>query len=190
MNEAGLAVGVNMLPSRLCDPGGPGSIPCSSSGTASSAAARSRRPSRGSGRRRAAYRGCTPWRTRTARPAWWKRDAGSPGTSRFPSFDHIPSFYRDRLPGLPYIQRIRAAHGEPQPSDGLFVRGRDYCYPEEYLRDWNEGLWKAFDRNWLAILKDLLGDIVGGSKRPSLESVAEGGPQAPGGNCLFACDVR
>jgi hypothetical protein len=164
MNEAGLAVGVNMLPSRLCDPGRPGLNSLllirecvQHNGSVEEAVERIRQAPRG-----------VSWLYPLA-------DAGGhacvvesgrrlAGNEPFPCFDHIPSFYRARLPGLPYIQRIRAAHGEPPPSDGLVVRSRDYCYPEEYIRDWNEGLWKAFDRNWLAILKDLLGDILGGAK--------------------------
>ena len=82
----------------------------------------------------------------------------------FPYFDHVPAYYRGRLPGIASMARIRARYGTPAPVNGMLVRGRDYRLPEEYVRDWNEGLWKAFDRNWLAILKDLLGEFLGGAK--------------------------
>ncbi len=166
MNEAGLSVGVNMLPSRLCDPGRPGLNSLllirdcvQHCGSVAEAIERIREAPRG-----------VSWLYPLADAdghacvveAGGRRGENEP----FPSLDHIPSCYRARLPGLPYIRRLRDAYGEPPPSDGLVVRSRDYLYPEEYIQDWNEGLWKAFDRNWLAILKDLLTDIVGGVKGP------------------------
>jgi len=164
MNTAGLAVGVDMLPSRLCDPGRPGLNSLllirdcvEHCGSVEAAVDRIREAPRG--------------------VSWLYPVADADGQAcvveagrrlgpnePFPYFDHVPSYYRNRLPGMPYIRRMRARYGTPSPSRGLVARSRDYRYPEEYLRDWNEGLWKAFDRNWLAILKDLLGDIFGGAK--------------------------
>jgi hypothetical protein len=164
MNTAGLAVGVDMLPSRLCDPRRPGLNSlllirdcvqhCPSVG---SAVDRIREAPRGvswlypvadaEGQACVVEAGC-------------RLDPQEP----FPYFEHVPAYYRVLLPGLPYIQSMRAKYGTPEPCKGLIVRGRDYPYPEKYVRDWNKGLWKAFDRNWLTILKDVLGRIFGGKK--------------------------
>ena len=164
MNSAGLAAGVNMLPSRLCDPGRPGLNSlllirdcvqhCAS---VESAVDRIREAPRG-------VSWLYPVADADGQACVVEAGRRLGASEPFPYFDHIPSYFRARLPGLPYIRGIRARYGTPPPSDGLVVRGRDYRYPEEYGRDWNEGLWKAFDRNWLTILKDLLCDIFGGVK--------------------------
>ena len=164
MNAAGLAVGVDMLPSRLCDPGRPGlnslllTRHCiQHCGSVKEAVDTIREAPRG-----------VSWLYPVADAEGQAcvveagRRLGS--NEPFPYFDHVPSYYRGRLPGLPYIRRMRARYGTPAPSNGLVVRSRDYRYPEEYMRDWNEGLWKAFERNWLTILQDLLGHILGGMK--------------------------
>jgi hypothetical protein len=164
MNEAGLAAGVDMLPSRLCDPGRPGLNSlllvreCAQHCDSVDAAVE---------RIREAPRGVS-WLYPLADAegsacvveAGLRLDPGEP----FPYFDHVPAYYRSRLPGIAYMRRMRDRYGTPAPVNGMLVRGRDYRFPEEYVRDWNEGLWKAFDRNWLAILKDLLGELLGGAK--------------------------
>ncbi len=164
MNDAGVALGVNMLPSRLCDPRRPGLNSlllirdciqhCAS---AESAVDRISEAPRG-----------VSWLYPVADASGQACvvEAGRRLGSRepFPYFDHIPAFYRRLLPGMQCIRRMRAQYGTPAPVKGLVVRGRDYRYPEQYLQDWNPGLWRAFDRNWFAILKDLLADIFGGVK--------------------------
>jgi hypothetical protein len=164
MNEEGLAIGVDMLPSMLCDPRRPGLNSLllirdcvQNCGTVDGTVERIRDAPRG-----------VAWLYPVA-------DAGGhacvveagrrlESADPFPYFDHVPSYYRGRLPDLPYIRRMRATYGTPAPVNGLLVRGCDYRCPDEYARDWNEGLWKAFDRSWLTILKDLLGGLVGGRK--------------------------
>jgi len=164
MNDTGVALGVNMLPSRLCNPRRPGLNSlllirdcvqhCAS---AESAVDRIREAPRG-----------VSWLYPVADAAGQAcvveagRSLGS--GEPFPYFDHIPGFYRRRLPDMPYIGRMRKRYGTPAPVMGLVVRGRDYSFPERFLQDWNPGLWRAFDRNWLAILKDLLADIFGEAK--------------------------
>jgi hypothetical protein len=164
MNESGLAVGVDMLPSRLCSPRRPGLNSlllvrdCAQHcGTVDAAVERIREAPRG-----------VSWLYPLADAAGSACviEAGlrlGPGEP-FPYFDHVPAYYRGRLPGIAYMSRMRARYGTPAPVNGMLVRGRDYRFPEEYIRDWNEGLWKAFDRNWLAILKDLLGEFLGSAK--------------------------
>jgi hypothetical protein len=164
MNSAGLAVGVDMLPSRLCDPRRPGLNSLllirdcvQHSDSVGSAVERIRDAPRGvswlypladaDGQACVVEAGC-------------RLDPQEP----FPYFEFVPAYWRGLLPGLPYIQRMRAKYGNPAPTRGCVVRGRDYPYPEEYVQDWNRGLWKAFDRNWLTILKDFLGRILGSRK--------------------------
>ena len=164
MNDAGVALGVNMLPSHLCDPRRPGLNSlllirdcvqvCTS---AQSVADRIREAPRG-----------VSWLYPVADAAGqaFVVEAGRRlgAEEPFPYFEHIPAYYRRFLPGMLYIEGMRTRHGTPAPSNGLVVRGRDYPFPDEYLEDWNPGLWRAFGRNWLAILGDLLADILGGVK--------------------------
>ena len=164
MNDAGLAVGVDMLPSRLCSPRRPGlnslllvrdcAQHCD---TVDAAVERIREAPRG-----------VSWLypLADAQGNACVVEAGrwlGPGEP-FPYFDHVPASYRGRLPGTDYMTRMRARYGTPEPVNGMLVRERDYRFPEEYVRDWNEGLWKAFGRNWLAILKDVLGELLGGAR--------------------------
>jgi hypothetical protein len=78
---------------------------------------------------------------------------------RFPYLDYIPHYYRRHLPRLRYIRKMQAKYGHKPPEHGAFVRTADYHYPAEYIQDWNERLWKAFDRNPLRKLMDVLGDV-------------------------------
>jgi hypothetical protein len=164
MNDAGVAIGVNMLPSRMCDPRRPGLNSLllirdcvQHCGSTESAVDRITEAPRG-----------VTWLYPVADAAGqaFVVEAGRRLGSRepFPYFDHIPAYYRRLLPGMPYIRRMRARYGTPAPVKGLVVRSRDYPYPGQYLEDWNPGLWRGFNRNWLAILKDLLADIFGGMK--------------------------
>ncbi len=161
MNADGVAIGVDMLPSRLCDPGRPGLNSlllirdCIQHSISAQEAVR---------RIREAPRGVS-WLYPVA-------DAGGdafvveagrrlPDHEPFPFFEHVPGYYRKRLPDAAYMARLRERYGIPGPENGLVVRGRDYRLPDEYLQDWNPGLWRAFDRNWLEILKGLASDVVG-----------------------------
>jgi hypothetical protein len=163
MNDAGLAVGVDMLPSRLCNPRRPGLNSLllirdcvQSCGSVGAAVDRIREAPRGVSWlypvADAAGQACVV-------EAGRRLEAGEP----FPYFEHVPDYYRGRLPGMEYIRQMRARYETPAPENGLVVRGREYRFPEEYVQDWNEGLWKAFDRNWLTIMQDLLGDFLGGA---------------------------
>ena len=78
---------------------------------------------------------------------------------RFPYLDFIPRYYRRRLPGLRYIEDMQKKYGNPLPDRGAVVRAATYTYPTEYMKDWNEGLWSAFDRNVFHKLLDLLSDL-------------------------------
>ncbi|HET6451885.1 MAG TPA: carcinine hydrolase/isopenicillin-N N-acyltransferase family protein, partial [Spirochaetia bacterium] len=161
MNVDGVGIGVDMLPSRLCDPSRPGLNSlllirdcmqhCSS---AEAAVERIRRAPRG-----------VSWLYPVADAAGhaFVVEAGRRlgEDEPFPYFDHVPGHYRRRLPDLAYIRDARARHRTPEPRHGMMVRSHGYRLPDEFVRDWNHGLWKAFDRSWLTILMDLVSDVAG-----------------------------
>ena len=161
MSSEGVAIGVDMLPSRLCDPARPGLnslllIRDCIQGCASAreAVERIRKAPRG-----------VSWLYPVADAAGeaFVVEAGRRLADHepFPYFERVPGYYRKRLPDLAYIERMRRQYGTPGPVNGLVVRGRDYRLPDEYVQDWNPGLWRAFDRNWLEILKGLASDVLG-----------------------------
>jgi hypothetical protein len=143
MNARGVAMGVNMLPSSLCDPARPGlnslllardcAQYCSSTREVVTRVA-------------ATHRG-VPWLYPVA-------DAAGGGCvieavrslakgESLPDFSSIPPDWRSRLPGRAYVEEMRRKHGTPLPCAGIIARGLDYTYPRDYLADWNQGLWAA-----------------------------------------------
>jgi hypothetical protein len=181
MNADGLGIGVNMLPSGLCSPEKPGfnslalnrdcAQYCSTAGEAVDRIA-------------AAERGVS-WLYPIADAqgkayaveAGRKLEHGEP----FPYFDNVPLHYRRRLPTLRYIKRMRRKYGTPAPDRGLVARSTDYRYPDHFIRDWNAGLWRAWDRSLLRKALDFIFDLFSGGKgslgkrfREEIEELAKG----------------
>ncbi|MFI5367983.1 MAG: carcinine hydrolase/isopenicillin-N N-acyltransferase family protein [Spirochaetia bacterium] len=80
---------------------------------------------------------------------------------KFPYLNFISHYYKRRLPRVPYIRRMQEKYGNPAPDRGAVVRTAGYKYPIEYIRDWNKGLWNAFDRDLFQKLVDMVFDIAG-----------------------------
>ena len=80
-------------------------------------------------------------------------------SERFPYLDYIPHYYRRRLPDLSVHRENAKKYGNKPPDRGAFVRETDYNYPTDFIKDWNEGLWNAFDRNLFEKLLDGFGDL-------------------------------
>jgi hypothetical protein len=142
MNDRGVAMGVNMLPSSLCDPARPGLNSlllvrdciqyCAS---ADSVARRVQSCRRG-----------VPW----LYPVADERDGCviEAGRSladgeKLPDFSAIPAHYRKLLPGPAYMEEMQKKYGTPQQRNGTMIRGLDYRYPLDYLSDWNGKLREA-----------------------------------------------
>jgi hypothetical protein len=166
LNAKGVAMGVDMLPSRFCNPDRPGFNSlllvrdclhaCSSAAEAVHHVTE-------------APRG-VPWLYPVADAGGgaYVIEAGprlSPG-EEFPYSTHVPFYYRRRLPQRQYIEMVRRKYGTPLPDKGLVARSRDYRFPQDYIEDWNEQLWHAFDRSWILRLADTSLDFI--------ESIADG----------------
>lgn len=161
MNAAGFAMGVNMLATRLCDPHRPG---FNSLGLVRDCVQRSGSVDEAVERVAAAQRGVTwlyPMADAHGRAC--VVEAGRKPGSRepFPSYAYVPWRYRRRLPTRGYIRRMRRKYRTPSPREGVFPRSSTYAYPFDYVLDWNERLYKAFDRDWFVKLTDLLMDLIG-----------------------------
>ena len=158
LNASGVAIGINMTASHLCDPQRPGF-----NGLLLSRYCMERARSA-----RAAVKTVLDAQRGTA---WVYPVGDATGTSfvieagkridngPFPYLDFIPNRYRKHLPGLSYIQDMQHEHHSPPPDRGAFVRGADYEFPTEYIKDWNRGLWRAYNRNIPRKMLDLVLDL-------------------------------
>jgi hypothetical protein len=141
LNAEGVAMGVNMLPSSLCDPGRPGlnslllARDCAHSCASTEMVV---------SRIRGTHRGVS-WLYPVADAAGGGCvvEAGQslPEDEPLPDLASIPASCRSHLPGHPYMEEMRKRYGMPRHLGGIMVRGLDYAYPREYLADWNEELW-------------------------------------------------
>ncbi|HTO23285.1 MAG TPA: C45 family autoproteolytic acyltransferase/hydrolase, partial [Spirochaetia bacterium] len=145
MNAAGLAMGVNMLPSSLCDPARPGLNSLllvrdcvQHCGSAAEAVERIRGTRRG-----------VSWLypVADAGGAAFMVEAGrSPaGGGPFPDLSEVPAHYR-RL-----LQEV--THADQPPRGGLVARGPGWRCPAEYL-SLNERMWQAWSEGWTARLEE------------------------------------
>ncbi|HYW85671.1 MAG TPA: carcinine hydrolase/isopenicillin-N N-acyltransferase family protein [Spirochaetia bacterium] len=162
VNARGLAMGVDMLPSRFCNPDRPGLNSLllvrdclQACGSAGEAVAHVTEAPRG-----------VPWLypVADAGGAAYVIEAGPrlPPGDEFPYSTYVPRYYRRRLPQKSYVEMVRSKYGTPAPDKGLMVRSRDYSYPQDFIDDWNEQLWRAFDRSVVRKLADALVDFIEG----------------------------
>ncbi len=161
MNAAGLAMGVNMLSTRLCSPERPG---FNSLGLVRDCAQHCGSAEEAVARIAAAPRGVTwlyPVADATGEAFVVEAGRRLGPRERFPALAYVPWRYRRRLPTRGYIRRMRRRYGTPRPREGMIVRSRSYRYPEDFIIDWNERLYRAFDRDWFAKTVDFLSDLVG-----------------------------
>ena len=160
MNAQGVAMGMNMLPTSLCDPERPGfnSLLLTRDCIQQCASVRQCLAHVSEARRG------VPWLYPVADAAGgaYVIEAGrslSEGEP-FPYLTHVARHYRRRLPGMRYIEEKREKYGTPAPQNGMFARSGDYCYPEDYIEDWNAKLWTARERGTAASIIELLRDFL------------------------------
>jgi len=161
MNDAGLAVGVDMLPSTLCDPARPGLDSLLLVRGCAEAAGTVRDAAR---HVTAAPRGVSwlyPMADATGDACVVEGGRALPPHRPFPPLDGIPRWYRRRLPGRSTLARVRRAAGLPEPDRGVVVRGLRWSYPSRPLHRWNRTLWSAFDSDWRRKLRDIVGGAIG-----------------------------
>jgi hypothetical protein len=150
MNSAGLAMGVNMLPSSLCDPARPGLNSLllvrdcvQHCGSAAEALERIGGARRGvSWLYPVADAGGAAFMVETGRSL----ADGEP----FPPLEEVPACYRRLLPDAGFMAKARVKYGSARPHGGLMVRGLGWRYPTEYLA-LNEKLWRAWSDGWTAL---------------------------------------
>jgi hypothetical protein len=165
MNSQGVAIGVNMSPSKLCNPARAG---LNSLALSRDCMERCPTIEEVVSHMIDAPRGVS-WLYPTADGKSGKAciiEAGcNIGDQPFPYFDYLPSHYRENLEGLniDYINRMREKYGTPAPQKGLMTRWADYNYPTDYITDFNEDMWKLFNTDnrpkFEEFLENILNDI-------------------------------
>ena len=159
LNSKGVAIGVNMTPSHLCNAGRPGfnglmlARHCMELADSAPAAAQLIVD---------AQRGVAwIYPVADAKGNAFAVEAGARlgDGEEFPYLDYIPHYYRRRLPDLQYIRDMQRKYGNKPPDHGAFARAADYKYPFDFIKKWNKGLWMAYERNFLEKLEDLLFDL-------------------------------
>ncbi len=160
LNDAGVAMGVNMLPSHLCSPHRPGLNSlvlvrdCMENATSAPEAV---------DRIVAAPRGVSwlyPVGDRSGRSCLVEAGTQLGPSEDIPYFAGVPHYYEKHLPDAAYIEGKRAKYGTPAPQRGLMARWNDYVYPDDYITDYNEHLWKAFARSGVTRLEEILSDLA------------------------------
>ena len=161
MNSAGVAMGVNMLPSMFCSARRPGfnSLPlvrdcleyCETSSQVVDRIAH-------------AQRGVT-WLYPVADGDGnaYVVEAGQEARSlgAVPLF-HLGSLALPQAPADPFVHPpMGRSNRTPRPIMGALARGNHYALPDEYITRWNERLWRAFEGDWFARIPDFLGNLAG-----------------------------
>lgn len=145
LNSEGVAIGVDMSPSQLCDPSRPGlnSLTlnrdcmhhCRSTGEVKERMIETQRG--------------VSWLYPTAAAADGACiiEAGKKiDDNSFPYFDYVPDHYKKYLPDMTFIEETRKQYGTPPPEKGLIVRTSAYPFPDPYL-GYNQGLYDAFNQD-------------------------------------------
>ena len=142
LNDQGVAMGVNMLPSHQCNPARPG---LNSLTLVRDCMQYSSSADDAVDRIVAAPRGVTwlyPVGDKSGRSC--VVEAGMYVDGEIPFFDGVPEHFIGSLPDQKYIDDERAKYGTPATRNGTMSRWSDYPYPQDYV-GWNHGLWKAWN---------------------------------------------
>lgn len=159
LNDKGVAMGVNMLPSHLCNPDRPG---LNSLVLVRDTMQYATTAAEAVDRIVAAPRGVTwlyPVGDKSGRSCLVEAGMQLAVGEDIPYFSGVPAYYEKHLPDASYIADKRLKYGSPAPQRGLMTRWNDYVYPSDYITDWNEHLWKAFGKSGVTHLEEILGDL-------------------------------
>lgn len=164
MNTEGVAIGVDMSPSQLCNPARPG--------------INSLALNRDCIEHCATIEDLLAHMVEAQRGVSWLYPAADGKSGRaciieagcnigdqpFPYFKYLPHYYKEHLEkkGLNenYITQMRQKYGSPAPEKGLIPRWANYNYPMEYMTQFNQELWHLFNTNPLYKIGHGIIDII------------------------------
>jgi hypothetical protein len=159
MNEDGVAIGVDMCPSMLCDPKAPGfnTLGLNRDVVQYSADAKS-----AVDRIVATKRGVSwlyPLADASGRCCMLETGKYIPDGEKFPYYEYVPKHYKRSLPNLAYIEEKREKYHTPEPKNGTFARWNGYEYPVDFVKDYDKKLWKAYNNDFLAGIVGFFGGV-------------------------------
>jgi len=164
MNTKGVAIGVDMSPSQLCNPARPG--------------INSLALNRDCIEHCATLEELVDHMAEAPRGVSWLYPAAdgksgqaciieagyNTGDDPFPYFKYLPDYYKSHLAQKGFdenfITQMREKYGTPAPRKGLIPRWTDYNYPMEYMTQFNQELWRLFNTNPLYKIRHGIIDII------------------------------
>ncbi|NIM15400.1 MAG: hypothetical protein GTO45_25765, partial [Candidatus Aminicenantes bacterium] len=164
MNSEGVAIGVDMSPTKLCNPARPGlnslalnrdcMIHCDTIDKVVSHV-------------EALPRGVSwlyPVSDGKSDKSCIIEAGANIGDAPFPYFDFLSDYYKENLKELneDYITRMREKYRTPAPQAGMMVRWPDYKYPKDYITDFNKKMWKLYNDDFRKRMKKFGSDIITG----------------------------
>jgi len=171
LNREGVAMGVDMLPGSLCNPERPG---LNSLLLVRYATHVSQDIYQVVDTVRNAQRGVTwlyPVADGKQKRACIIEAGANTGDAPFNYFKDIPKEYSKYLPDKEFFSEIQKKYKIKGPQKGMMVRWDDYFYPDEFIEDFNEKLWKAYHKNirlkifnlgmnFISFLIDCFGSVI------------------------------
>jgi hypothetical protein len=159
VNERGVAIGIDMVPTMLSDPSRPG---FNSLGLNRDVLKRA--TGLDSAKRRVidAQRGVSwlyPMASANEGASILEAGRRVEEDETFPNLDPVSKYYRKRLPSLETLEALRQKYGNPKAERGVMDRSETYAAANELL-DYNKGLWKAFNHNCGERVQEWFGDFV------------------------------
>ncbi len=162
MNTEGVAMGVDVFMSGMCDPDRPG---FNSLGLVRDVIQHSRDIRRVVDRIIRTRRGVSwfyPVVDGKSHKACFIEAGRTMDGDAIPYFDGIPKRYRRLLPDETYIRSKRKKYNTPPPQNGLMIRWSDYRFPDDYIDDFNQNLWKRYSEDtWRRLLHNIF-DVLKG----------------------------
>ncbi len=161
MNDLGVGIGIEMLPSAYCDAARPG---FNALGLNRDVAQYCPDAPAGAERVARTQRGVS-WiyaiADREGKACILETGKKTPSGEDFPYAAQVPEYYRKRLPSEARLEELRKKHGTPAPDRGVLPRWKGYSYPFELIEEYNARLFEAYNRKLLDRIGDKLRGIAG-----------------------------
>lgn len=84
------------------------------------------------------------------------------GDNPFPYLEYLPKHYKKHLPELTeeYFDQKREKYHTPAPEKGMLTRTEKYTYPSDFIEDFNKEMWHLFNTDFFPELEKIAGDLI------------------------------
>jgi hypothetical protein len=161
MNEEGLGIGIEMLPTAYCDPDRPGFNALGLNRDVAEYAADAAGGVDHVGNTQRGVSWIYAIADKEEKACILETGRKPAPDEAFPYLEYVTEYYKKYLPTAAILEDIRKAHGNPDPDRGMIPRWKGYDYPVELIEGYNPGLFKAYNHNFKDRLFDKLRGIAG-----------------------------